>query len=118
VADKYDAAIAWFSTVPADQVQYEIEQAWMLSEPHPAGCLFQFCQKDGFNRAGAHEKQCGCLVMIRQTNSGYQAATLELTAAIKADSRIPTASWMIRLEHLPVFAEWQRRLDMELGRVG
>lgn len=53
-----------------------------------AELLFQF--------AGELEKcsDIGCLTMIR-TNSNVS----------------------IRVEHLPVFAEWQRRLDVELGRV-
>jgi hypothetical protein len=39
-----------------------------------------------------------------------------LTKAIRADARIPEGPQWITVNDLPVFAEWQRRLDKELKR--
>lgn len=52
----------------------------------------------------------GCLTMIRRSTN-YCAPTSELTEAIRADTRIPSNHADITLAHLPVFAEWQRRID-------
>lgn len=59
--------------------------------------------------------KCGCITMIRGSNF-YVAATPELTAEIRSDERIPKNADLIRVEHLPVFAEWQRKLDIALDR--
>lgn len=57
---------------------------------------------------------CACLTMIR---NGWQGPTPELTTAIQSDDRLPCSPRQITPAHLPVFAEWQRRLDRELNRV-
>lgn len=75
--------------------------------------LFAFCTPDGEqqNRDG---KYCGCLTQIRiGAGEGW---TDELTTEIRADERIPKNSGDITREHIPVFQEWQRKLDVVLGR--
>ena len=103
--DKYDVAIKYLTRRPN-----EISRAWNYITSHPAGCLFQY--------AGNEMDDChvGCLTMIRTAPGSYCAATPELTKAIAADERIPLRSRDTKVEHLPVFAEWQRRLDKELNR--
>lgn len=55
------------------------------------------------------DKPVGCLTMIR---AGYDRAhTPYMTRLIRADKRIPTRPDLIKPRHLPVFAEWQRRID-------
>jgi hypothetical protein len=39
-----------------------------------------------------------------------------LSAAIFSDELIPISSHDITVADLPVFAEWQRKIDAELGR--
>lgn len=53
---------------------------------------------------------CGCLTQIR-SNTLKLGPTPELTAAIRADQRIPLSPIQITKESLPVFAEWQRKID-------
>ncbi len=112
--DKYDKAIDYLMRHPN-----EVKEAWSCPPEHPAGCLFEFaCRREvlrGFNNYG-------CLTMIRRVaypSDVWQssvAETPELTEAIQADNRLPMHVDEIQLHHLPVFAEWQRRLDRELGR--
>lgn len=59
--------------------------------------------------------RCGCLTMIR-CFAGINAETEELTKAIRADHRLPKSFQDMAPCHYPVMAEWQRRLDAELGR--
>lgn len=61
----------------------------------------------------------GCLTQIRETPARAieyaDEAEVDLVREIAADARIPSRREDIRPEHLNVFAEWQRRLDRELG---
>lgn len=77
---------------------------WTFGEQHSP--LFDGCSVD--------RRSCFCLTAVR--NIGVGAETRELSDAIRSDKRIPDDERLIRSEHLPVFAEWQRRLDKELGR--
>lgn len=80
--------------------------------------LFQYACMDS-----RHAPQgVGCLTMIRG-GYGFRAETPELTEAILADKRIPmNIDNLLNLRGdelraaLQPFAEWQRRLDKELGR--
>jgi hypothetical protein len=96
--DEYDKAIAYLTEHPN-----EIGIAWAHPGTMPGGCLFNFVP--GF---GAY----GCLTMIRG-GQAYNARTEELTNAIRNDKRLPSWSSKVRVKHLPVFAEWQRRLDKD-----
>lgn len=117
--DKYDEAIAMLTEHP-DQ----LESAWCGSHPqhelHPAHCLFQHVTPSGFQEKRADGKVCGCLTLIRgaTVRSAYASVawTDELTKEIGADQRIPVASEHVTVADLPVFAEWQRKIDKELQR--
>ena len=104
--DKYDAQIQRIITSenPEEVIRFE----W----GHGIG-LFDFCTQD--RRAYTPDgRKVGCLTMVR---SGlYHAETPELTAAIRADTRIPSDLRGITVDDLPIFADWQRRLDEELQR--
>lgn len=64
------------------------------------------------------EATVGCLVMIRNSSGIVLAQDQELakklTNEILLDKRLPRLPEEIKEEHLPVFAEWQRRLDKEI----
>lgn len=82
--------------------------------PHEWGIgrgLFNFASD---SNAATHT-DCGCITMIR--TGKYRAYTNgrpdeALTAEIAADVRIPKDAADITPEHLPVFKEWQERLDV------
>ena len=57
---------------------------------------------------------CGCLTQVSDRASGYIAATAALTDAIRADEAVPSKPTELTLADLPVFADWQRRLDREI----
>ena len=111
--DKYDRAIAYLTEFPE-----AIGDAWSSDGDSPGWPLFQYATPDG--KIGARDNRtCGCLTTIRfghDKDFGSVAWTDELTAAILADERIPRLIGDVTLAHLPVFAEWQRRIDRELGR--
>lgn len=101
--DRYDDAIEYLNEHPS-----EIRSAWHSPSLHQAGCLFDYIVDC------AAPVACGCLTQIR--SGKLPAATPELTVAILADDRIPKDISDVTLDHLPVFAEWQRRADRELDR--
>lgn len=84
--------------------------SWCKAEP-----LFAVATKSGYRDTG-DDHECGCLTEIRQSSYGVQGRP-DLAARIKADLRLPKSVDRIRPKHLPIFAEWQRILDRELGRV-
>src|SRR4051812_31228143 len=101
---KYQPAIDFLNQHPS-----QIIEAWNDPLYHEAGSLFGYACKNN-----SPLSNCGCLTFIKEGN--YDAETPELTAAIRADSRIPSESYDITINHLPIFAEWQTRIDKELGR--
>ncbi len=103
---KYDAAIAYLTAHPE-----EIHDAWYHPLTHVAGCLFQWCCKNVCNAP----ERIGCLSMVYAMDK-YVAETPDLTATIRSDDRIQGDSEKIGVVDLPVFAEWQRRIDKELCR--
>jgi hypothetical protein len=97
--DRYDREIKRLTESPE-----KIIGAWRECMP-----LFEYASHDGHTEDLQHG--CvGCLTMIRQ-DDGMVAQTPELTAAIRADERLPTSGQAITVESLPAFAEWQRKLD-------
>src|SRR5512146_502339 len=104
--DAYDEMVAYLTERPG-----EIVTAWRVWLEHPCAPLFEpvVHPESPFERA----KNCGCLTEIR---SGLRAQTDDLTAAIRADIRIPLSPKEITPDHLPIFAGWQRRIDAALGR--
>jgi hypothetical protein len=106
--DKYDEAIEYLTKHPND-----IYASWGSVDVERGGVLFMFAARDSENGLD-NDTPCGCLTQIR---AGYlDAETSELTERIRADERIPKEAEEIKVEHLPVFAEWQRTLDKELNR--
>ena len=104
--DKYDEEIEYLSERPD-----MIETHWCNPYCRTANGLFGYL--DG--RGGT----CGCLTLVRQEPDLYAGGHRHLAPLIReiaADTRIPTTPDRITVEDLPVFAEWQRRLDKELGR--
>ncbi len=117
--DRYDCAIEFLTQRPA-----EIKYAWAEWNTHVAGCLFEpvvaqpledpgESASPGAMPARPDGQQCGCLTQIA-AGGRYVAWTDALTEAIRADRRIPVAPHLINPEHLPVFADWQRRIEIEL----
>lgn len=102
--DKYDRAVAYLTEHPE-----EIQEAWANPIRHEAGCIFGYAA--GPDRKMIH--YIGCLTQIK--GGLFRAETEALTEAIRADVRIPDR-FDITVLNLPVFAEWQRRLDVELNR--
>ena len=98
--DKYDQQIAELTENPE-----KILNHWM----QPKG-LFAYA-----NDGKGYVNNTGCLTMIRYS-SAYNAQTENLTNAIRNDIRIPKDQMQITVDHLPVFAEWQRLLDKEFNR--
>lgn len=100
IKDKYVLAMEYLHRSP-----HRIKVAWLSGYAKgpfssPGAPLFQ--------AAGDDCNGCACLTLVRD---GFNAATPELTAEIRADKRLPKRPEDIRPEHLNVFAEWQRRLD-------
>jgi hypothetical protein len=96
--DKYDLAIDILTQNPS-----RIHDVWSDPEQSDGGCLFMWGNRSS-----------GCLTQIRKDPDIF-GGTLPQAAEIAKDERIPQNGYDIRVEHLPVFAEWQRRLDAELG---
>jgi hypothetical protein len=103
--DRYAAAVAYLTQHPE-----EIRAAWSHPSCHVAGALFCMASRC---ESWSPTSTIGCLTMIR-SDQKYRAQTPELTAAIRLDTRIPVSSRDVTVNDLPVFAEWQRRLDREL----
>jgi hypothetical protein len=114
MSDKYDEAIAFLTANP-----HKISECWMAPDNLLAGELFQFVTPSGLYDSNDYmTEQCrkpGCLSQIRADRG--LAWTPELTKEVKKDERIPADEYQIGVEHLPVFAEWQRRLDKEIRGV-
>lgn len=122
--DKYDRAVEFLTQNPQ-----MIEEVWDRAKAgsHPeslknnfnfsdemiqATCLFTSASKDPY------DVRYGCLTEIHSKKvCSSTAQTPELTRAIVEDDRLPSNGADIEVNHLPVFAEWQRRIDKELGRI-
>lgn len=102
--DKYDVAMDYLRANP-DRVY----DSWT------AGFNCPLITEDGSCLFGATGGAgCGCLTQV--SNGDHRADNPELTAAIRSDTRIPHYGADITVDDLPVFAEWQRRIDRELAR--
>ncbi len=111
MADKYDKAIEIITEKHSqlDRLYFDayLDRIWNNPGRYDEGCLFQFAG----NRQD--DRWCGCLTQIRDLPE-YHAHSQEMTEAIRADERIPPVIGLITPEILPVFAEWQRKIDEEL----
>lgn len=84
-----------------------IRESWNKAEP-----LFKMVNSERHD--DSHLLTCGCLTQIKGLgDKAYKDGKedLELTRKIKEDERLPGRAARITAEHLPVFAEWQRRID-------
>lgn len=102
--DKYDEQIE--RLLAAEDFRMAVSYDWSCGVG-----LFQYCTPRGHTSHGAL-RDCGCPTMVR--SGAWPAWTGQLTAAIMADTRLPDHVSAITPEHLPIFAEWQRRLDKEI----
>lgn len=84
----------------------------------PSGITLEWaCAKGLFKFVGEDCIGTGCLTMIRDNPRERKAFIKgiqndELTVEIANDERIPKKYWDITVEHLPVFKEWQERIDL------
>lgn len=112
--DAYDDAVEYLTANPE-----RIDDAWWIRgsvrdpRTEAAKCLFRYVTPTGGPEL-SDGLECGCITQIR----GIQrhAYTPGLTAEIRSDERLPKFSLDITPGNLPVFAEWQRRIDRELNR--
>lgn len=88
-----------------------IQSAWNCPIDYYGGCLFLAASSSGEPRWG-----CGCLTQIRSGSSAPELSQ-EMILAIQNDSRIPYDVEDISAENLHAFAEWQRKIDLYLGRI-
>ena len=103
MTDEYDKAAAYLTANPD-----EIFDAWANYSLHEAGALFKFAGDPG-------DPACGCVTMIR--GGYYEAGTPDLTARIRAETRIPDDPRKLTTASLPVLAELQREIDAALGDI-
>lgn len=104
MSDRYDQEVERLTKEPE-----RIFGAWFSASP-----LFGFVTPSRLCDVRDDSKSCGCLTLVM--GEVYVAWTDELTAAIRADERLPKDSSGIGPANLPVFAEWQRKIDAALGR--
>lgn len=117
LSDRYQEAVNYLTRFPR-----QIVANWRAWNTEPAGCLFApvvpdlSTAYDGTfvgRSVNPHGDHCGCLTQIRSSPNVF-AWTSDLTERIRADARIPIAPHLVKVEHLPVFAQWQRVIDAEL----
>lgn len=102
VKDKYDEEIEYLKANPD-----EINDHWSCGKP-----LFQYVTLDGSGKDGS-----GCLTWVKR-QSHYKEVNIDIEVnkqirdEILADDRIPKNENDITIDHLEVFAEWQRKLDV------
>lgn len=104
--DRYQQDVEFLTENP-----HEIQGAWIGALHNRGGSVFSYA-----NLSRAFDgTACGCLTMIRLYD--YRTAETDLlTQAIRHDARLPETPDKITVDHLPIFAGWQRRIDQELGR--
>ncbi len=108
--DRYDQEVERLLAEP--DFDFAISRAWNFPyEDVPGAFLFGYCSKD--RKGSSEEGGCGCLTQIAGSMVG---PTPTITNAIRSDTRIPDHYRQVTREQVPVFAEWHRRLDAELGR--
>lgn len=120
--DKYDLCAERLLAFPGAEeatsyetsFQAEIADAWNCDYNDSKGCLFGYVWHERLDPLKTPEGRVGCLTQIRAGDR--VACTPELTAAIRADERIPSSPEGITKEVIRsgVFQEWQRRIDREV----
>lgn len=106
--DAYDVAI---DVVKNKNNLSEIYRYWGSASRLPTTvpyCLFRIADNGGSMNGG-------CLTMIKGGRYIVDGRN-DLTELVRKDIRLPLRPEEITVENLSVFAEWQRRLDVELDR--
>jgi hypothetical protein len=113
--DIYDKAIEYLKNNPS-----QIPEVWDDPKSHFSGVLFQSVTPDGAGQNNVYGDYCGDICEIHSNMAS--AWTNDLTEEIMDDFRIPEifASHdykpKITTSLLPLFAEWQRKIDTVLNR--
>lgn len=116
--DRYDQEVERLLRVYDAEPEWwweKFDYAWSFCPAHSP--LFDDCHS-------GRDSRCGCLTQVRDDCVCAEAQTPELTAAIRADDRLPRDTDDIRRPatraqlagYLEACADWQRRLDRELNR--
>ena len=121
--DRFDKAVDYLTKHPE-----LIHTAWNCAEgPFDGGHFLGDVTLTQKQHKAAHEngaclfQKCGdcltgCLTQVH-SHTCYAAGTPALTKAIRADERIPRNGSVIKVADLPLFADWQRRIEKELAEV-
>lgn len=111
--DKYDEEIKELTQLCKESGDFcPIEDRW--ADPLCTELFKRVASTKELTHIGG--RMVGCLTQIKGFPCAYIAAPnneydFRLTKEIQEDERIPTTVWGITLEHLPIFAEWQRKID-------
>ena len=120
--DKYDDEIDALMVYADDDDLWrkQVRRSWELATP-------LFAVVGGGKIAGDNVQCRGCLTQIRMTaQTRFQDHTYvavvggrrhPITEEIRNDTRIPATVEEIRPHHLPIMADWQRRIDREIRSV-
>lgn len=105
--DIYDREVARLTASP----ELIFQSYSPYKNDHKLSPLFYFTSPNG-QYDGVH----GCVLQIRFDRGN--APTKKLTKAIRSDNRFPEIpDWCLHPTYLPLFAEWGRHIDKELGRI-
>lgn len=113
--DAYSKAIDFFKAFPEKLIE-----VWDDPKSHWSGILFQAVTPDGYSQDNDDGLFCGDLCEIRSLMAN--AWTINLQEEIVNDPRIPKLYASndyipkLSIEILEVFADWQRKIDEEIGR--
>jgi hypothetical protein len=106
--DRYDEAIGHLMQFKGAAFRGAVRAAWQTPYHEPGGALFELCEDDN------NDGLCGCLTQVKDNQ--YPAQSHYMTRLIRDDDRIPNLPTKITKKSLPVFAEWQRRMDRAWNR--
>lgn len=109
--DRYDLAMAHLNKHPE-----ELEDSILFADSYPGGPLFFNAARNPYSYLKVEKGWLGNPVQIREYPDHFVAETDWLTSAILKDDRLPKSAADCRLEHLPVIAQWQRKIDTVLKR--
>ena len=113
--DIYDKAITYLKNNPT-----QISEVWDDPKSHFSGVLFQAVTPSGYSEENPEGLFCGDICEIHSFLAHGWTEVLE--EAIAQDHRIPKLFAnnnhvpKITVDTLPVFAEWQRKIDAILNR--
>jgi hypothetical protein len=127
LTDRYDRAIAnltQYMEIVSDQNpnasswavlnlwRAGVKRAWACPHIWVGGPLFAYVSYDPSDPGAPDGSVCGCLTQVRTGDVGTPFN--DLTEDIRLDERLPHVPEDITLESLPVFADWQRVVDVRM----